>query len=364
MDPAAPETLASHEPAAAEPGAPDAPDARGESLAARARRDAYQAAPLLHRHMLRLRMLSARMVDLQREGRIAFHASILGEEAAVVAAALAARATDWVFPGTREWGVGLVRGLSLAAYAHHAFGTAEDAAKGHAPPDHPVAKSQRVAPASGVVGAHVPQAVGFAWAARTRREDVVTLAVFGDGATSTGDFHNALNFAGVFRAPCVFVCRNNGRAGASPTSRQTRTQTLAEKAVAYGIASARVTGTDAVETLAVLREAVLRAADGKGATLVEVLTHPPETLDDVDLFALPGEDALAALRSMLVAEGRLDAASDSALRARIGAEIDAAVAEASAASPPAPATLFDDVYARIPSHLEAQRALATTPSKE
>lgn len=355
MHPAAP-VETSEESAEGGPGAPS--DARA-ARARQAEQEAKDAAPALYRHMLRLRTVSARLVALQREGRIGYHASVIGEEAAVVAVALAAREQDWVFPGTREWGVALVRGMPLATYVHHVFGSAKDPAKGHSPPDHPPAKAWRVAPASGVVGAHAPQAVGFAWAARSRREDVATLAIFGDGATSTGDFHNALNFAGVVRAPCVLVCRNNGRAGASPTARQTRTETLAEKAIGYGLASARVTADDPVAALATVREALLRAEAGLGPTFVEIVTHPPETTDEADLVALPGPDPLAALGAALRAVGRLDASAEATLRAEITAELDAAIAEAEAAGPPPPSTMFDDVYARLPAHLEAQRAHAT-----
>lgn len=346
---------------------PQAPEAAAEPLAARARREALALAPAAFRHALRLRMVSARMVDLQREGRIAFHSAVVGEELAVVATALAARESDWVFPGAREWGVALVRGLPLSAYVQHAFGAGTSPGKGHPSPDHAPARSLRVGPSSGVVGAHLPQAVGFAWAARARREAIATLAIFGDGATSTGDFHNAINFAGVFRAPVVLVCRNNGRAGAGSTARQTKTETIAEKAVAYGVASARVDDEDPIEVLAVVREALLRAAEGKGATLVEIVTHPPETLEGVDLYALPGVDALANLRRALEETSSLDAAAVAVMRAEISAEIDAAIALAEKAAPPTAASLFDDVYAQLPAHLAAQRALASAhpaPRKE
>ncbi len=341
-----------------QPAVPDPPAQKGDPAAEGVfRREAREGALALFRHMVRLRLVSHRMVELQREGKVAFHASCIGEESAVVGAALAARANDWVFPGTREWGVALVRGLPLATYLSHAFGNAEDPAKGHAPPDHPPARAVKVAPASGVVGAHVPQAVGFAWAAKIRKEDVVTIAVFGDGATSTGDFHNAMNFAGVFRSASVLVCRNNGRAGSSPTSRQTRTETIAEKAVAYGVASARVSGAEPLEAFALVREGVARAAAGKGALLVEILTHPPDTLEGRDLFALSEHDPLVSLRRVLERDGKLDAAAEEAMRAEIQVEIDEAVAHAERVPPPPARTLFDDVYATMPPHLEAQRAL-------
>lgn len=328
-------------------------------------RGALDVATALYRHMVRLRVLSARMVELQRTEKVAFHASSIGEEAAIVGAALAAREGDWVFPGVREWGAAVVRGLSVAAYVHHAFGDAEDPAKGHAAPDHPPARRIRVAPASGVVGAHVPQAVGAAWAAKIRKDDVATLALFGDGATSTGDFHNALNFAGVFKAPCVLVCRNNGHAAGTPTSRQTRSESFAAKAVAYGVASARVDGSDALAVLTLLREAVARAAAGKGATLVEAVVHPgerggalaaPLSPDGAkDPLAISDRDPLVRLRKVLEREKLLDAAGHEALEREIRAEVDLAVAAAERAAPLTPETIFQDVYAEVPAHLRAQK---------
>src|SRR5262245_36121112 len=118
-------------------------------------RGTIDAAGALHRHIVLLRIISARMVALQRAEKIGFHTSSIGEEAVIVGAALAAREDDWVFPGAREWGAALVRGLPLSAYVHHAYGNAEDPSCGHAPPDHPPARKCRVVPASGVVGAHL-----------------------------------------------------------------------------------------------------------------------------------------------------------------------------------------------------------------
>lgn len=318
-------------------------------------RGALDAALVLYRQMVTLRLVSARMVDLQRTERIAYHSACLGEEGVIAAAALAAREGDWVFPGAREWGAALVRGLPIAAYVHHAFGSGADAAKGHSAPDHPPARKYRVAPASGVAGAHVPQAVGAAWAAKIKKDDVAAIAIFGDAANSTGDIHNALNFAGVFKPACVFVCREDGRA-ASPRSH--------ERAIAYGLASARVDGSDALAVLTVVRAALARAALGHGATLIEAVTKPlapklpPEAWErgGAGLLALGESDPLVILRLVLEREKLLDAAAEEAIAREVRAAIDAAVAEAERAAPPARSTIFDDVYAEVPAHLEAQKA--------
>jgi pyruvate dehydrogenase E1 component subunit alpha len=308
---------------------------------------ALDVAAALYRQMARLRIVSARMVALQRAGKIAFHTASLGHEAAIVGATLAARDADWVFAGRREWGAALVRGLPIAAYVHHAFGTADDPALGHSPPDHPPARSVRVVPASGVPSAHLPQAVGCAWAARMKQHDVATLALFGDGIAESGDFHNAMNFGGVFKVPCVLVARD---AGAS------------DKSVAYGVASARVSGADALEVLALVRMALARAAEGRGPTLVEAATLPlGDDLADAELsearvLDLGEADPVARLRRILERERLFDPAAEEALARDVRAELDVAVASAERRGPPAPSSIFRDVYAEVPAHLAAQAA--------
>ena len=297
----------------------------------------------LYRHMVTLRLVSARMVDLQRSEKVAFHSNCLGEEAVIAAATVAARENDWVFPGAREWGASIVRGLPIASYMHHAFGSGKDPAKGHSAPDHPPARRFRVAPASGIPGAHVPQAVGAAWAAKIKKEDVAAVAIFGEAASSAGDFHNALNFAGVFKPACVFVCRTQ-----QGHSRAARAEPFATKAIAYGIASASVDGCDALAVLTVVRAALARAVLGKGATLVEAVTLP---------FAADGgeTDPLVRLRRVLERENLLDAARDEAMAREIRTVIDAAVEGAEREGAPATSTIFEDVYAEVPAHLALQK---------
>lgn len=323
-------------------------------------RPALDAAPALARHLVRARLVSARMVALQRSERIGFHASSIGEEAAVVGAVAAMRPDDWVFPGAREWYAALLRGLPLARYVHHVFGSAEDPAKGHAAPDHLPARAVHVVPPSGIPSAHLPQAVGAAWAARINGDAVATLALFGGEVAEAGDFHNALNFAGVVRAPVIFV----GRSSVSGPRRG-----LADRAVAYGLGSARVDGGDLLAVFAVVKAALARAVEGKGATLVEVVSQREQLLDRAtslgdaafssgDMLDLGEEDPLVRLRRVLVAEKLVDEAWFATVAADTTAEIDAAVAQAEAAGPPAVATIFDDVYAGVPAHLAAERQRA------
>ncbi|MBX3214001.1 MAG: hypothetical protein KF850_18345 [Labilithrix sp.] len=341
----------SHSPAP--PGSDDLVRAARDGGVDAAFRPALDAAEALHRHMVRARVVSARMVALQRSEKVAFHHASLGEEAAVAGAVLAMRATDWVFPGAREWYATLARGLPLDAYVHHAFGSASDPAKGHAAPDHAPARAFNVVPPSGVVGAHLPQAVGAAWAAKIRGDDVAALALFGAEVSAGGDFHNALNFAGVFKVPIVLACR-------APADAR-----VASRAVAYGLANARVDGGDALAVFTVVKAALARAASGEGATLVEIVSPVldrlgGDALTDAALVSsevldLGPADPLTRLRAALAREDRLAPGAHEAIAREASAELDAAVAAAERAGPPAPATIFDHVYAGVPAHLAAER---------
>jgi pyruvate dehydrogenase E1 component alpha subunit len=323
-------------------------------------RAALDVGPALHHHMVRARVISGRMVALQRAERVGFHRASMGDEAVIVGAVLAAVETDWIFPGPREWYAALARGLSLRAYVHHAFGSSEDPARGHAAPDHLPARSVRVVPPSGVLGAHLPQAVGAAWATRLHRSadgaamPVATVCLFGSEVTESGDFHNAMNFAGVFRTPSVFVVR------ASETRPGPR---VVDRAVAYGLASARVDGSDALAVVSVVRAALARAREGKGATLVEaVVGAAPASVQDSDLASprvlldlLGTDDPIARLRRVLAREQLLDPKTEAEIVEDVSAELDQAITAAEQAGAPSPTTIFDHVYADVPVHLAAQR---------
>jgi TPP-dependent pyruvate/acetoin dehydrogenase alpha subunit len=306
-----------------------------------------ELAVAVYEHMVLARVFDERLVALQHEGAIASHSSAVGEEAAVVGAAAAMHDDDWIFPSSREAGAALWRGMPLAAYAHHAFGTARDVAYGRNAPDPPFWKAARVASSSPLVGTQIPHAVGAAWAARIRKADVAALVFFGEGATSSGDFHSALNFAGVTRAPVVALCRNNGWATSTPASRQTASGSFAIKAVAYGLRGVRVDGTDVVAVLGAVRDARARAVAGLGGTLVEAVVQGREAQDRTD--------PVARTRRHLEARGLWDAEREQRLWTEVRADVDRAVAEARGAEKPARATIFDDVFAELPWHLSDQK---------
>lgn len=298
----------------------------------------------LWRGVARIRRTSQRLVALQREGKIGSHASPIGEEGALVGAAAALAEGDWVFPSAREALVSTLRGVTAEAYVHHAFGDARDPLEGRVPPDHLCSRAARVAPPPGTLGGHLTHAVGCAWAMRS--DGAVVLAFLDGAAASTGHFHDALNFAGVFRAPVVFVCRNDGRREVDAATEGG----LAGKAVGYGLPSAQVDGSDAVAVLAVVSEAASRARRGEGASLVEVLTSPPL---DGTLDVPVDRDPLLTL------ERAIDRAGGDPSRAKVLDELDQELARAAAAAVGAGvaprSSIFDNVYRELPGHLRAQK---------
>ncbi len=177
--------------------------------------------------MIYNRELDDRLTKLQRQGRIGFHIGSVGEEALMIGTAAAARPTDWIVPCYREMGVALYRGLSLAKIIGNMFGTAADPVQGRQMPCHYVDAEHNFLSISSPVGTQIAQGAGVGWAMRIKKDGNASIVYFGDGATSEGDFHVGVNFAGVFKAATVFVCRNNQWAISTPLSGQTASATIA-----------------------------------------------------------------------------------------------------------------------------------------
>ena len=218
----------------------------------------------LHRAMLLARRFDERMLSLQRQGRIGTFPPIKGQEAAQLGAAAVLRPSDWMVPAFREMAAEIWRGRSLESILLYYDGFDEG---GRIPDD------RNDLPISVPVGSQILHAVGLAWAIKYRGKDEVVMTFFGDGATSEGDFHEAMNFAGVFQTPVVFVCQNNQWAISIPRSKQTRSETLAQKALAYGMPGIQVDGNDVLAVYAAASEAVERARSGGGPTLIECVTY-------------------------------------------------------------------------------------------
>lgn len=210
-------------------------------------------------------------------------------------------------------------------------------------------------------------AVGMAWAERHRGSDRVAMTFFGDGATSEGDFHEAMNFAGVYRLPVIFVCQNNHYAISTPRSRQTASDTIAQKAEAYGFRGHQVDGNDLLAVVAAARDAVESARRGGGPTLIEAVTFrvgAHTTADDPGRYRDASEenawralDPLDRVRSYLEATGEWDAAWQSELESAAAGEIEAAIGEAEALEPLTGGDLFEGMFASITPQLDHQRRL-------
>ena len=322
----------------------------------------------MFRHIVRMRVLDQRMLSLQRQGRIGFYGTAHGQEAAVTGSAYAARPTDWVFPALREMGVALWRGASVRDIVCQLIGNSGDVLIGRQMPCHFSDKHVRTVAWSSVIGTQLVHAMGAAWAAQLRRTDEVMMGYMGDGASSSADFHAAANFAGVFKLPVVFFCQNNQWAISVPLARQTASDGIAVKAAAYGFPGERVDGNDLLAVIDATRRAVERARSGGGPTLVEAVTFrmgghsssdDPTRYRDAALVAeWERRDPLARLRLHLVAQGLVSAADEEGMIAEMNEEIGVAVREAEALPPPAIETLFTDVYARVPAHLEEQMRYA------
>jgi 2-oxoisovalerate dehydrogenase E1 component alpha subunit len=320
----------------------------------------------LYRHMVMTRLLDERLVGLQRQGRIGFHVGSLGEEAAILGATFAMRKSDWVFPCYREFGAALMRGLELGVFVHNMFGNAKDTARGRQMPDHYTCRRVGWTSISSPVGTQITQAVGFAWGAKIKKHDLASLVYFGDGATSSSDFHSGMNFAGVFKIPTVFFCRNNGWAISVPTERQTASKTLAEKALAYGLPGVRVDGNDLFAVVSVVRRALERGIRGEGPTLIEAITYRMgghSTSDDPDRYRASealkpwtSRDPVGRVRAYLEKHGCWDGGAEERLITDIDARFREAVAQAERTPPPALESMFEDVYERPPWHLVEQRS--------
>ncbi len=294
---------------------------------------------------------------LTQQGRLAVYPSTTGQEACEVAAARCLRAQDWLFPSYRDTLAVVARGVDPVEVLTLLRG---DWHNGYDP------AVTRVAPLSTPLATQLPHAVGLAHAARLRGDDTVALAMVGDGGTSEGDFHEALNFAAVWQAPVVFLVQNNGFAISVPLEKQTAAPSLAHKAVGYGMPGRLVDGNDAPAVLQVLTEAVDRARSGGGPTLVEALTYRVDAhtnaddatryRDAADLEPWRAHDPLVLLETALRDRDLLDDAAVRAAEAR-AEEMAADLRTRMNADPVLdPMSLFDHVYATRTSQLREQAA--------
>ena len=309
----------------------------------------------LYRAMHLGRAFSNKIIALQRQGRATTFGPLLGQEATAVGLAAPLQQQDWLATSYREIASLLVKGVPLSTLVYSFRGFS---------PAYP--KEAHCLPIQIVIGTQMLHAVGLAMAAKIAGDSAVAVGVCGDGATSEGDFNEALNFAGVFQAPVVLVIQNNGWAISVPRSRQSAASTLAARGAGFGVPSVLVDGNDILAVYAVMQQAIERARSGQGPTLVETLTYrigPHTTADDATRYrdaaeveAWRAKDPLARFRLFLMRRNLLHEEQEQQLIAAIETEINTAVEEAEAIPPPAPDEFFDHMTADLSPRLQEQRA--------
>jgi 2-oxoisovalerate dehydrogenase E1 component alpha subunit len=332
----------------------------------------------IYRLMLLTRAVDERIALLSRQGRVAISASVRGHEAAQVASAWVVRpGQDVVYPYYRDVGVALTLGITPLDLFLGALDRAGEPFSGaRQMPFHYTSSRLRMPTPSTSIATQIPHAVGAALACRIRREDAVTFCWFGDGATSKGDFHEGLSFAAIHRLPIVFICENNQYAISVPLGLQMPVPSVAERAAGYGIPAERCDGMSVQETYAVVSGAVDRARAGEGPSLVEALVYRlgPHTSHDDDsryrsreeVASWEAREPIGRLRADLLECGMLDEAADAALRARVGDEIERALAAAEAAPEPDPTGAFRDILAEyvVPSPFERRPGRGEAPARQ
>jgi 2-oxoisovalerate dehydrogenase E1 component alpha subunit len=320
----------------------------------------------LQAEMLAIQALDERLTILVKTGRSSIMTSAAGHEAAHVGIAAAVRrGVDWVFPYYRDQGLLLSLGVDPRLLFGQMLATVADSSKGRQTPTHIGCRALRIFNMSSPVGSHLPVAVGAAMALRRQEPGAAVVCTFGDGATSTGDFHGALTLAAVLAAPIVFVCENNRYAISVPVEAQSPSETIAAKAAGYGMPGHRVDGLDVLAVRDAVAQALDRARSGHGPALLELDLYrfePHSSSDDDSRYRTRDEidrhrprDAVGRLRRFLESRQLVPAGWEADTVREIKTRLAAALAEADGAGAIPPQWMFDDVFADLPWHLAEQR---------
>jgi len=321
----------------------------------------------LHRAMLLGRRFDERLLSLQRQGRIGTFAPIKGQEASQVGAVAPLGPSDWVVPSFRETAAQLWRGAPMESIILSFGGYGEGAR---------LVEEGNDLPNSVPVGSQVLHAVGIAWGMKYKKKEDVAMVFFGDGATSEGDFHEGMNFAGVYQVPAVFVCQNNHWAISVPRSKQTRSKTLAQKALAYGMPGLQVDGNDVLAVYAAAKEAVERARSGGGPTMIECVTYrlmmhttaddPKRYRSNEEVEAWEKRDPLVRFQKYLTEKGVLTEKGIEELESELNEEIQKAVdrGEELMKKYSDPLPMFEHAYAEMPAYLKEQKEAFMKEPKE
>ncbi|MHA2363408.1 MAG: pyruvate dehydrogenase (acetyl-transferring) E1 component subunit alpha [Candidatus Hodarchaeales archaeon] len=314
--------------------------------------------------MILVRTLDVKGMRLQRQGRIGFNIPSIGQEATQIGAVAALKDEDWIFPSYREPGCALYRGLPVQDILNQWFGNSKDPQKGRRIPGLFGDPKFNFVNPSAPIGTQIIQAAGAGYGAKYLKDGKITLVFFGDGATSSADFHSGLNFAGVTNSPTIFFCQNNQWAISVPLKYQTASESIAIKGKAYGVNSIQVDGNDIFAVYQVVKDAAERARNGEGPTLIEALTYrmgPHTSSDDptkyrneeeVDLYSK--RDPIIRFQNYLINKGLLVENNVEEIRKKHEKAINQFINDIESISPPSIEDIFTDVYAEMPWHLKEQ----------
>ncbi|KAL8110505.1 2-oxoisovalerate dehydrogenase subunit alpha 2, mitochondrial [Apium graveolens] len=327
-----------------------------------------EVAVKMYMDMVTLQVMDTIFYEAQRQGRISFYLTCIGEEAINIASAAALNFDDLVFPQYREPGVLLWRGFTIQEFANQLFGNEADYGKGKQMPIHYGSNKHNYVTVSSTVGTQVPQAVGAAYSLKMDGKNACAITYFGDGGTSTGDFHAGLNFAAVMEAPVIFFCRNNGWAISTPIADQFRSDGIVIRGQAYGIRSIRVDGHDAVAIYTAVHEARQMAIQEGAPVLIEALTYRAghhSTSDDSTKYRSAHEiewwrssqDPVSRFRKYIERKGWWSTEAESELRTNTRKQLAEAIQVAERSKKPPVADIFRDVYDVVPSNLSEQEKL-------
>ncbi len=319
----------------------------------------------IYEWMVLTRVFDDKALKLQRQGRLGTYAPMKGQEACQIASAFVLEKDDWIFPAFRENGIFMMKGVLPEMLFRYWAGDERGMQ---------IPEKINIFPVAITVGAHLPHAVGAGMAFKHKKQKNVSTVYFGDGATSEGDFHEAMNFAGVYKAPCIFICQNNQWAISVPVKNQTASQTIAQKAIAYGFPGIQVDGNDVFAVYKAMKYSVERARSGEGPTLIECFTYrlaDHTTSDDAKRYRPESEvqewekrDPLPRFENYLLQKKIINPALIGKIKAESEAYIERAVTLAESAKPQSPTEMFDYLYKDKTPEMEEQREQSKRENKQ
>ena len=313
--------------------------------------------------MVQVRTLDQKGLRLQRQGRIGFHIPTTGEEAHIAVAAVL-NDDDWIFPSYRQHGCFLWRGTELEDYINHIFANAKDPQKGRRLPGLYGDIEKKFVNPSAPIGTQIVQAAGVAYASKYKKENSVSAVFFGDGATSSTDFHSGVNFGAVTKSPVIFICMNNQFAISVPLEKQTAAEKIIDKAIGYGLPGEQIDGNDILAMYVAVKEAATRARNGEGPTFIEALTYrlgphtssddPSRYREDKEVKSWEKKDPIVRFKNYLMHKNLLTEAADKKLWTKYDTLINELIVEADKVGDPDIDSMFTDVYEDMSWNLKEQ----------